>query len=132
AALKDVAVGKQLSASSALQRTFSITANSSVAVGSEVIDRAIDDTVGGIYVADELPIVGTVTTWQVTTGASSAGHQLTPLLLKQTDETHFQIVGIGKTQTVAAGSTQQFNFEVQAGAIATGPGIFLGWADAST
>jgi hypothetical protein len=107
-------------------------------IGDPPLLREITDTFSGYLFAYDgnFAIDGTVSNWSFYAGSvypnlDVAGHQLTPVIMDQTDPGGWTITGIGTTRTVLAAGFYTFSFDLVAGSDITSPNRTFGWYDGS-
>jgi hypothetical protein len=100
--------------------------------------REITDTYSGYLFAYDgnFGMDGLVTNWSfyagsVYSGLDVAGHEITPVIMEQTDPNVWIITGIGETRTVTAAGFYAFNFDLVSGSDLARPNRTFGWYDGS-
>ncbi len=101
-------------------------------IGPDVQDRPLVDTASGsIFVLESSPISqrGRLAEWWFHSDTDfDPVRSLTPLLLEKVGAS-FVIRGVGQTRVSDESGLQRFDFNLQSGSDAVGPGFYLGWKD---
>jgi hypothetical protein len=106
-------------------------------IGDPPVLRETTDTFSGYLFAYDgnFALDGLVTSWSFYAGSASnadvAGHQLTPVIMDQSDPDGWVITGIGATRTVLAAGFYAFSFDLVSGSDMAGPTRTFGWYDGS-
>ncbi len=106
-------------------------------IGAPVISREITDNFSGYLFAYDAAFTDTttITNWSFFAGSANGGnvvgHQITPVIMDQTDPNDWVITGIGTSRTVLAAGVNSFGFGLVSGINLLGPKLTFGWYDGS-
>jgi len=106
-------------------------------IGDPAIERAVTDTFAGYLFAYDgnFGFEGTVTDWSFFAGSFGptgvAGHQITPVIMDQSNPDGWVITGIGTTRAVDGTGFYAFSFGLVTGSDSAGPNRTFGWYDGS-
>jgi hypothetical protein len=106
-------------------------------IGAPTISREVTDTFSGYLFAYDSAYNenSTVANWSFyagsATGGDVVGHEITPVIMDQSDPNNWVITGVGTTRTVLAAGFNSFGFGLVTGINFVGPHLTLGWYDGS-
>jgi hypothetical protein len=109
-------------------------------IGNPTIEREITDTFAGyLYAYDgTFGVESNVSSWSFYAGSAFpslqdvAGHQITPVIMDQSESGTWMITGIGETQTIFAMGYNSFSFNLVSGSASVTPNRTFGWYDGSS
>jgi len=106
-------------------------------IGAPLISREVTDTFSGYLFAYNADFIdnSTIASWSFYAGSLNGGnvigHEITPVIMDQTDPNDWVITAVGTNRTVLATGINSFSFSVVSEVNFLGPKRAFGWYDGS-